>query len=404
MPTNAANYDESKIPRYVLPELLKDQDGTVIESAEQWERIRRPVILRDFQQRVYGEAPSDPESIRYRVDRVIQRALNGQATQKEIVISFSDRPDGPQMTVLLFVPAPGNQPAPAFLGLNFGGNHTIHSSPDISVTSSWVRNDEGAGIKDNRASSAHRGRAAGRWPVEQILQRGYALVTAYYGDIDPDFDDGFKNGVHSLYHAEKKPDRHEWGSISAWAWGMSRIMDYLEQDSDIDEARVAVIGHSRLGKTSLWAGARDRRFAMVISNNSGCGGAALSRRQFGETIGRINTSFPHWFCDNFSWYISREGLMPIDQHMLVALAAPRPIYVASATEDRWADPKGEFLAAREATPVYRLYGLEGIEAEELPEPDQSIGGHIGYHIRTGAHDLKLFDWERYLDFADRHFR
>ncbi len=399
----AANYDESKVPVYQLPPLLKAADGLEIRSASDWTEQRRPEILKLFRTEVFGIAPAAPETVSFRVDKIIENSLNGIATQKEVTVFFSKNEQGPKMRLLLFIPNNQRSARPAFLGLNFNGNHTVHRSPKISIPSSWVRNNKTTGVTDNRATAKSRGTASNRWAVDKIVKRGYALITAYYGDIDPDFDDSFQNGVHALFHSpNEKPAPNEWGSIAAWSWGLSRALDYLVLDSTIDHERVALLGHSRLGKTSLWAGASDERFALVISNNSGCGGAALSRREFGETVSRINHSFPHWFCDNFQHYNDHVNSLPIDQHMLIALSAPRPIYVASATDDQWADPKGEFLAAREASSVYALFGFKGIEATEQPPANTPIGDRIGYHLREGKHDVTDYDWDQYLNFADRH--
>ena len=314
------------------------------------------------------------------------------------------------MRLLIYTPK-GKEPVPAFLTLNFQGNHSVEADPSISLSGRWMRDRRNETVKDDRATEKARGVASGRWPVEMIVGRGYGLVTIYYGDIDPDFDDGFKNGIHGALADQAKdiPAGEKWGSIAGWAYGLSRALDYLEQDAAIDGSRVAVFGHSRLGKTSLWAGASDPRFKMVISNNSGCGGAALSRRAIGETVGRINTVFPHWFNDNFTKYNKNENACPVDQHQLISLIAPRAVYVASATGDKWADPKGEFLSALAADPVYKLLGTAGFGAD-IPthddvSPDRPInGGNIGYHLRSGGHDVKDFDWKNYLDFADRNLR
>ncbi|MCA9033963.1 MAG: acetylxylan esterase [Planctomycetaceae bacterium] len=398
------NYDESKVPQFTLPDLLKAQDGSDIDSAEKWVNIRRPEILQLFADHVFGHLPPAVNKLRTRIRSEKNDAVQGKAIRREITVFFTSEDDGPQMDMLVYTPKSATGPVPAFIGLNFNGNHTVEDDPAIHITSSWVRNNKDLGITDNRASEASRGKSSGRWPVAEIIGAGYGLVTIYYGDIDPDFDDGFKNGVHAIWPESQNRTASSGGSISAWAWGLSRALDVLEVDPLIDGSKVAVVGHSRLGKTSLWAGATDQRFAMVISNDSGCGGAALSRRAFGETVKRINTSFPHWFCMQHRTYNDNETASPVDHHMLIALAAPRPIYVASAEDDKWADPRGEFLSAQLAGSVYELLGRKGLPSDSMPAVNQPLVADVGYHIRTGKHDINEYDWAQYIKFANQHLK
>ena len=393
------NYDERQVPKYKLPDPLVAADGSKVADAATWRKKRRPEVLELFREHVYGRVPKGKVEVTATLKPAVE-VFDGLATRSERTLKFSG---GPTIHLLVYRPTEEPGAVPAFMALNFGGNHTIADDPGISLSKSWVRNDLRSGIENNRATDAARGKAKRRWPVKKIVERGYALITAHYADIDPDFDDNFRNGVHLLLDKKKRPP-DAWGSIAAWAWGLSRMLDHFETSKDIDAKRIALLGHSRLGKTALWAGANDERFALVISNNSGCGGAALNRRAFGETVGIINRRFTHWFNDNFQKYNEKESDLPVDQHMLVALIAPRPVYVASAKDDRWADPRGEFLACVGAHPVYQLLGTEGLPVKKMPAVDKPVHGQIGYHIRSGRHDVTAFDWNQYLDFADKHLK
>ena len=396
--------DEAKVPEYKVPDVLTRFNGGKIKTAKDWYRKQRPEILQKFTEEVYGKVPGVLGIHEVKVWETSPDALNGLAVRRQLSLFFKKGDKSLEVNVLMYLPK-SQQKVPVFLAYNFTGNHAVYNDPNIRLTESWVNNDPSVGIINNQVTEQSRATASNRWPVEEIIKSGYGLVTLYYGDVDPDKDD-FSDGIEPFFYQENQthPKFDEWGSIAAWAWGLSRVMDYLEKDDLVDAKKVAVLGHSRLGKTALWAGATDQRFSLVVSNESGCGGAALSKRIFGETVQIINTSFPHWFCGNFKKYNNNEADLPIDQHMLLALIAPRPLYVASAEGDKWADPRGEFLAAKYASAVYELLGKEGLPVKEMPEVNHPVMGTIGYHIRSGKHDLTLYDWQQYIRFADKFFR
>ena len=403
-----ANYDESKVGNLPLPDPLICADGTKVTDAKTWQTKRRAEVFGLFQTHVYGRSPAPPANLVYEVTKTDPQALGGKATRKEVAIYLLGKKDGPRLDLQLFVPNGAKGPVPAFLGCNFNRNHAVHADPSITLNPRWMRTArDSKNVVNNRATDASRGSEASRWQVEMIIVKGYALATYYYGDVEPDHAEGWKDGLRAAMskdgaNTQFAPDA--WGAIGSWAWGLSRGLDYLEKDKAIDAKKVAVIGHSRLGKTSLWAGASDERFAMVISNNSGEGGASISRRDFGETIAVLNKNFPHWFCGNYKQYTGHPENLPVDMHELAALAAPRPLYIASAQEDTWADPKGEFLAGKLAEPVYALFGNKGTGVAEWPAVNQPVGEFVGYHVRSGKHDVTAYDWEQYLRFADKHFK
>lgn len=354
--------------------------------AKEWPK-RRQELIGLFQDHVYGRSPP-PLKASFKIDSK-KVALNGKAQRIEAQIKLSNKKKSVVFHLLLYTPLSSKGPSPVFLGLNFAGNHTLHSDPGITINSS--------------TKGFPRGYRASSWAVEKILDSGYAVASIYYGDIDPDFDDGFKNGVHALFPEWQKGE-HNFASISAWAYGLSLALDFLQTQPSVDAKKVALIGHSRLGKTALWAGALDQRFAMVISNNSGQGGAKLSRHVGGESIQEINQRFPHWFCRKYKSYNGHPEKLPVDQHMLIALIAPRPVYVASASEDHWADPQGEFAAVKLAHEVYELLGTEGLPIKEFPAPQSSSMGQMGYHLRQGKHGVEDYDWQQFIRFADKHFK
>ena len=365
-----------------IPDVLKTSDGKKTDSAAVWEAVRRPEILELFKAQVFGRNPVErPATLRFEPIAADREMVGGKAIRKRVNIRYTGPGGEGCIALTAFIPkAP--KPVPAFV-LICNRSSEKHIDPDRLAPNPF-------------------------FPAEELVARGYAALAFYNGDVDPDAHDGFTNGVHGVFQPDPKARTADsWGTIAAWAWGASRVMDWIESEPLIDRTRVAVVGHSRGGKTALWCGANDTRFALTISNDSGCGGAKLNRMDLpkSESIARINKAFPHWFCENFKQYGGREDTLPVDQHMLVALVAPRLVYVASATQDDWAGQPGEFQSCVLATPVWRLYGKKGLVGETFPAADTPLqGGCIGYHLRTGKHDLALYDWERYMDFADAHWK
>lgn len=379
-----------------LPPVLQFKNGRPVNTIKDWEK-RRKEILNVFKQEMYGVAPPVPCGVKYTIESEDKSAFNGKATKKRVNLYLKGLSNPIQL--LIYYPNNGTERTPAFLGYNFWGNYTVINDPEIPLTQQWVIN-QGV-IKDNKSSEQLRGVRESRWPVEQIIDAGYALVTLYYGDIVPDYNAGKRLGVLAIYQHPK----YTWGAIGAWAWGLSYAMNYIERDNRIDAKRVAVIGHSRLGKTALWAGANDKRFAMVISNNSGCTGAAISRRKVGERFNILIKIRPYWYAPNFSKYNDKEEELAVDQHQLIALTAPRPIYVASADLDKNADPEGEFLGLYYGSEVYKIFNLKGVEKKQMPEVNTPyFSGQAGYHIRKGKHDITAYDWTQFLKFADMHLK
>lgn len=391
-----------------LPDPLVFNDGSRVASPEQWHDRRRAELLELFEREMYGRAPAKPANLKFIVFDDDPQALGGLATRRQITLLFTGGSNGPKADLLLYLPNQVKGPAPTILGLNFWGNSAIHPDPGIRLVRGRLETNlnayvDASCVSNGVATEACRGINSRQWPVEKILSRGYALATMYRNDIAPDRFDGFTNSLHAAF-PELQSRGDNFTTIGAWAWALSRAMDYLETDPRVDAKRVALFGWSRLGKTALWAGARDERFALVFCHESGAGGAKLFRRGVGESITRLNTVFPHWFCGNFRKYNEQDIRLPFDQHMVIALVAPRPIYIGSAWDDKNADPEGEFAGARAASFVYRFLGTEGLPDSPWPAVDHSIQGRIGYHVRTGKHDVTEFDWIQYLEFADKYLQ
>lgn len=367
--------------RAELPDPLIAHDGTVVADAAMWRSTRRGELLDLFRTHVYGCAPvGRPENLTFAVTNTVRDAMDGAATLRQVRITYAGPGGAGGLNLTLFVPNAATGRVPCFLLIcNRGVTNIDPTRRDKSPF----------------------------WPAEQIVARGYAAAAFWNDDVAPDRNNAFTNGVHALFDPPTGRRDDSWGTLAAWAWGASRALDYLETDPGVDAKRVALVGHSRGGKTAMWAAAEDERFAMSVSNDSGSSGAGLARIRGpkAETIKDIVERFPYWFCTNYRQYAGHEDKLPVDQHELAALIAPRLLYIASASEDAWADPEREFLCGKEASPVYALFGLPGLVGEKLPAPESPLHeGRIGYHLRTGKHNLTEYDWKCFMDFADRHLK
>ncbi len=395
------NVDENKVVHYSMPEALQ------VSSAFEWYNRTRPYYLNEFQKYMYGSMPPRPDIMKFELIDYKKDAFDNLATRKIIRMHFKMHSGVSRFAdMLLYIPNGVKSPAPIFMGLNFASNAACTTENDIPLSHILPVKSESGYYDISPSQESERGNKAGRWPFKEILKRGYAVATCYCNDFFLDLPtEGFSNSIFSLFYPQEqlKCKENEFGAIGAWAWGLSRMLDYIESDKDVDASQVAVLGHSRLGKTALWAGAYDPRFAMIISSGSGCGGAKLSRRNFGENFEWLLHWRPYWFHKKLQDYINREEDLHFDQHILISLCAPRPVYIASGSEDYSADPRGEFTSLKEAGTVYCLFGSKGIDTLEMPPVGESIQKDLGYHVHDGPHAITSFDWDKFLDFADLHF-
>jgi hypothetical protein len=383
-----------------LPDPLVMLNGERVTTRQAWEAKRRPELKELFQHYMYGYLPP-PLKVAAKLEREDPKALDGKATLRELTLSFGT-PETPPIHLLLVAPNTRKGPAPVFVGMNFCGNHALLKDPAIRLPTAWMYPNR-AGVKDNRATDAGRGTEIDTWALDQAVARGYAVATFYNGDIDPDRKDRADGIQPHLNKKGARPSPHDWGTIAAWAWGVHRAVDYLVTDKDLDAKRIIAVGHSRLGKTALLAAAFDDRIAIAMPHQAGCGGTAPSRGKVGESVTRINTSFPHWFNGAFKEFNDRPERLPFDQHCLVAVCAPRPVLFSNAVEDTWANPEGQFDVLKAAEPVYRLLGADGVGAKAMPGMDTLVDSTLGYYIRPGKHSMTRGDWKVFLDYADKQF-
>lgn len=392
----------SQLPRVPgLPNPLVMFDDTPVATVADWEMRRKPELRKLFQHYMYGRYPAAPKLVTGRVLFEDDAAFDGRGALREVELAFGP-PEWPKIYLLIATPQ-GEGPFPCFVGPNFGGNHLFTDHPKVGLPQAWMA-DRYPGVVDNRATAEARGIHRDVWPLADIIGRGYATATFYCGDVQPDRPD-VAEGMRAIWATKDGANKgDETATIMTWAWGIQRAIDYLATDNSIDEERLAAVGHSRLGKTALLAGAFDERIRLTIANQAGCGGSGPSRHadERAESVARITSVFPHWFCRNFTAFGADPARLPFDQHSLVALCAPRAVLFTAAADDLWANPSGQFEVLRAATPVYKLLGYDGLEAQAMPSPDAPlIASRLGYWIRSGEHAMSPPDWKTYMDFADK---
>lgn len=385
-----------------MPNPLVMLDGRRVTSRAQWERERRPELKELFQHYMYGAIPPKPANMKMKVIAEHRDFLGGQATLKLVSLE-TDGPKALRIDLMLVLPNERRGPVPAFVAMNFCGNHTLTDDPRVPLTRGWL-SGSCKGCVNSAATEAARGTQAADWPLAEIIGRGYALAAFYSGNVDSDRKD-VSDGLYAWLAGgdQAKNNPADRGTIAAWAWGFHRCVDYLVTDTAIDAQRIAAVGHSRNGKTALLAAAFDERIALAIPHQAGCGGTAPSRGKIGEPVSRINTAFPHWFTGEFKKFNDATDRLPFDQNALVALCAPRPVLFSNAQEDQWANPSGQFEVLQAADPVYRFLGVEGLAAKEMPPQGKLVDSRLGYFIRAGKHSMVTEDWAVFLNFADKQF-
>ncbi len=400
--TIPVNYTEAKTGAYTLPDPLVMANGEKVADAAAWTAKRRPEILKMLEENQFGRVPGRPEKMSFDVFDKGTPAFDGKAVRKQVTIYFSEDKSSNYLDLLVYLPADAKGPVPVLLNLGWTANNLSVNDPGVKVGRTW-------NPQQKTRVPATTGRAFGRpLDVTSFTSQGLGVAIFNYTDVDIDAVGALAQGVRALYlkPGATEPAADEWGSIAAWGWGVSRVIDYFETDAQVDAKKIAITGASRLGKTVIWAAARDERVACVIASVSGEGGAALSRRNYGETVAHLvaPTRYPYQFAANYAKWINRANEAPFDSHFIIALVAPRPVLLQTGNTDKWSDPYGEFLAAKAATPVFALFGKKGIEEYSLPAAGKPMMNTLGYLMHDGGHGVMPADWPVFIEFLNKYLK